>query len=243
MGVIYSIVNKINNATYIGSAIGNGNSRWIRHKKDLKAGVHHSQYLQRAYNKYGKENFKFIILENVEDSNILIKEQEYLDYRKNNYPANLNYNMCWKAGNCSGRQFNAATLEQMSKSHLGKTIPITVREQMSKTWGEKANKTYVLISPENKEVSFTNIRKFCRENELKNGAIGLLLKGKIYYYKGWIKDYSHTYSFINPDGIVYNNIVNLTKFCDEHNLKMKGMSKLYRGYVKSYFGWRKNINN
>lgn len=243
MGVIYSIVNKINDATYIGSAIGSGNSRWVRHKKDLKANNHHSIYLQRAYNKYGIDSFQFIVLEEISDDKLLIKEQEYLDNRKNNYPADLNYNICWTAGNCSGRQFNDATIEQMSNSHLGKTIPLTVREQMSNTWGEKANKTYTLISPENKITDFRNIRKFCRENKLENGAIGLLLKGKIHYYKGWIKDYSHAYSFIDPEGVVYNNIINLTKFCGEHNLKMKGMSKLHCGTVKSYYGWIKNTKN
>jgi hypothetical protein len=242
MGVIYSIVNKINNATYIGSTIGNGYYRWVRHKTDLKANIHHSQYLQRAYNKYGKENFIYTILEHVENDNILIKEQEYLDDRKNNYLANLNYNVCWIAGNCKGHQFTAKSIKKMSESHMGKSVPIITREKISKTWGERANKTYILISPENKIMIFRNIRKFCRENVLDNVAIGLLLKDKIHYYKGWIRDYSHTYSFINPDGIVYNNIVNLTKFCNEHNLKMKGMSKLYCGTVKSYFKWRKNIN-
>ena len=243
MGVIYSIVNKINNATYIGSAVGNGKSRWIRHKTDLKANIHHSSYLQRAYNKYGKNEFEFSILKNVDDDQILIEEQKYLDYRKANYPTNLNYNMCWIAGNCSGRQFTTKTINQMSKSHLGKTVPLTVREQMSKTWGEKANKTYELITPENKHVTFTNIRQFCRENKLDNVSISLLLNNKIYYYKGWVKDYSHSYSFISPDGIIYKNITNLTNFCDEHNLKMKGMSKLHCGGVKSYFKWTKNINN
>ena len=58
-----------------------------------------------------------------------------------------------------------------------------------------------------------------------------------------MKDYSHSYSFISPDGIIYKNITNLTNFCDEHNLKMKGMSKLHCGGVKSYFKWTKNINN
>jgi hypothetical protein len=243
MGIIYSIVNKINNATYIGSTVGNGKSRWIRHKNDLKCNIHHSRFLQRAWNKYGREYFEFNVLTNVENDEILIKEQEYLDDRKNNYPAKLNYNMCWKAGNCSGRQFTAATIIQMSKSHLGKTIPQEVKDKLSKSHGDRANKTYELISPNNKIITFTNIRKFCRENELENGAIGLLLKGEIYYYKGWIKDYSHAYSFVNPEGIIYNNITNLTNFCNEHNLKMKGMSKLHCDNAKSYFGWRKNINN
>lgn len=243
MGVIYSIINKINDATYIGSAIGNGNSRWIRHKNDLKANKHHNIYLQRTYNKCGIDNFQFIILEEVNNEKILVKEQEYLDNRKNNYPANLNYNICWIAGNCCGRQFSVATIKKLSDSHKNKTIPQEVRDKLSKSHGDKANKTYVLISPENKITTFTNIRKFCRESKLDNVSIGLLLKNKIYYHKGWVKDYSHSYSFISPKGVIYNNITNLTNFCNEHNLKMKGMSKLHCNNIKSSLGWRKNIKN
>ncbi len=239
MGVIYSIVNKINDACYIGSTIGNGKSRWIRHKTDLNANKHHSNYLQRAWDKYGSNNFEFKILLSVEDDILLIKEQEYLDDRKNNYPAKLNYNVLWVAGNCTGRKYSESTLNKMSKSHLGKKIPLETREKLSISHANRINKTYRLISPNNEIFEFNNIRKFCRENKLEHNSIGQLLKGKIYYCNGWIKDYSHTYSFISPDGIVYENIVSLTNFCKEHNLKMKGMSKLHRNDAKSYLGWKK----
>jgi len=244
MGVIYSIINKINNACYIGSSKSNGESRWKRHLNDLNKNIHHSQHLQRAYNKYGKENFIFFILEVVENNkNLIRKEQEYLNDRKNNYPYNLNYNVCWIAGNCEGRKFSDATKLKMSIARMGKKPSLESRQKMSKSHSERINKTYTLISPDNKEVTFSNIRKFCRDNNLDNISIGLLIRGKIYYYKGWIKDYNHTYSFIDPDGVTYDHIINLTNFCKEHHLKMKGMSKLHRGYVKSYFGWVNNNKN
>ena len=178
------------------------------------------------------------ILEDI--ANILIREQFYLDNRKNNYPSNLNYNMIWIAGSCLGYKHNEIAKKHMSEGHINKHISSETREKMSKTWGEKANKVYTLISPENKIITFNNIRKFSRENNLTQTSIGLLLRGKIFYCNGWVKDFSNSYSFISPCGIVYNNIINLTGFCNEHNLKMKGMSKLHCERAKSYFGWIKN---
>jgi len=242
MGVIYSITNKINGACYIGSTVTNGSPRWIRHKTDLNANIHHSQYLQRAYNKYGKDNFEYVILETVDEDNLLAKEQEYLDDRKNNYPSDLNYNMCWVAGNCSGRKFSDDTKLKMSKNSKNRIVSKETRDKIGKALSDRANKIYCLISPENEVHNFTNIRKFCRENGLECTSIGLLLQGKIHYNKGWVANFSHTYAFTDPNGVVFENIVSLTKFCEEHKLRMKGMSKLHRGYNKTYYGWTKYGN-
>ena len=58
---IYQIVNKINGKSYIGSSI-NLKYRKYSHFRELKHGIHHSLTLQRAYNKYGKDNFEYKIL-------------------------------------------------------------------------------------------------------------------------------------------------------------------------------------
>jgi len=55
---VYQIINLINNKIYIGSAI-DFESRFKRHKNSLQKGKHHSILLQRAWNKYGGENFEF----------------------------------------------------------------------------------------------------------------------------------------------------------------------------------------
>lgn len=58
---IYCIINKINNKIYVGQA-KDLNKRHKEHRHTLKKGVHRNQHLQKAYNKYGKENFFFKIL-------------------------------------------------------------------------------------------------------------------------------------------------------------------------------------
>lgn len=76
---IYQIKNIINNKIYIGSS-ANIEKRWEAHINLLNRGVHHSIHLQNAWNKYGSENFKFIIVEQViNDELLLIRENYYLE--------------------------------------------------------------------------------------------------------------------------------------------------------------------
>jgi len=61
---IYKIINSLNNKEYIGSAV-DLERRHYYHLLHLRRNKHHSNKLQRAYNKYGKENFKFEVIEEV----------------------------------------------------------------------------------------------------------------------------------------------------------------------------------
>jgi len=42
----------------------------------------------------------------------------------------------------------------------------------------------------------------------------------------------------SPDGIIYTNISNLSKFCEEHGLCRPNFRKLLKGKINSSFGWR-----
>ena len=58
---VYCIRCKVNNKAYIGSST-NIKSRWYEHKSDLRRGKHHNKQLQEDYNKYGADNFLYLIL-------------------------------------------------------------------------------------------------------------------------------------------------------------------------------------
>ncbi len=112
---VYCIKNLINEKSYIGSS-GNILSRWRQHLRALEKGNHHSKILQRAYNKYGLENFEFIILEECEKSkNIIVElEQLYLDSKK------PEYNCSPTAGSTLGYKHPPEFGEAISKRQLGK---------------------------------------------------------------------------------------------------------------------------
>lgn len=84
MGYIYKIVNKSNNKKYYGSA-KNVNKRFNRHKNDLKCGKHVNTHLQRVWDKYGENIFDFIVIEEVTNDKLLIREQHYLDNNHGGY--------------------------------------------------------------------------------------------------------------------------------------------------------------
>jgi group I intron endonuclease len=100
---IYRIVNNINKKYYIGST-NDLNKRMNAHTCELSINKHHSIHLQRSYNKYGKENFIFEILEYVEEmenkielKKILIeKEQYWIDFY-NSSNDKYGYNICKNA--------------------------------------------------------------------------------------------------------------------------------------------------
>ena len=76
---IYSITNKVNNKVYIGSS-KNIFNRKSQHYSELRGNYHVNIFLQRAWNKYGEHNFKFEIVEVVQDIDMLLwVEQKYLD--------------------------------------------------------------------------------------------------------------------------------------------------------------------
>lgn len=123
---IYQIINLKNNNRYIGSS-KNINKRKFRHFLDLKNNMHHSLYLQRAYNKYGKENFKFNILEIINDINILYKrEQYYIDIFK------PEYNICQKTNSLIGIVRSEETKEKLRQINLGKKHSKETRKKMKK---------------------------------------------------------------------------------------------------------------
>lgn len=59
---IYQIVNIISDKRYIGKS-NNIERRFWQHRNELNKGTHGNKYLQRAWNKYGQDNFVFSVLE------------------------------------------------------------------------------------------------------------------------------------------------------------------------------------
>lgn len=87
---IYKITNLINNKCYVGQS-RNIESRIKKHFSDLEKNIHHSQYLQEDFNKYGKENFSIEILETINDLNLLLIVEDF--YIKKFHAYGCGYNM------------------------------------------------------------------------------------------------------------------------------------------------------
>lgn len=113
---IYEIVNTVNGKRYIGSAKNFAN-RWSGHLRRLRRNDHHSAKLQRAWNKYGESQFKFLpILTCAPTKEMLyFYEQQLLDKVK------PEYNIAVSAyAPMAGRTMSEETRKKMSISGKGK---------------------------------------------------------------------------------------------------------------------------
>jgi group I intron endonuclease len=82
---IYQILNLTNNKKYIGSSANYLSRRKATHLYYLRKNCHPNIYLQRAWNKYGEQNFRFEILEKCEPDKCIEREQYYIDTIKPEY--------------------------------------------------------------------------------------------------------------------------------------------------------------
>lgn len=78
---IYCIENIINNKKYIGLS-SDITRRWHEHKSELRRGVHINDCLQKAWNKYGEQSFKFYIIELCMNEDLINKEMFYIEKYK-----------------------------------------------------------------------------------------------------------------------------------------------------------------
>lgn len=112
---VYKITNIIDNKCYIGSSI-NVKGRISQHKNQLKKNKHHSIKLQRAYDKYCIENFKYEIVEECTIENMIIREQYYIDF----YDCCKNgYNIVPNAGHNLGMIHSDETKEILRQKSTG----------------------------------------------------------------------------------------------------------------------------
>lgn len=70
---IYMIKNIVNGKIYIGKSF-DVKKRWSNHKYELNKGVHVNNHLQRAWNKYGEQNFEFSVVEECNKDDLSNKE-------------------------------------------------------------------------------------------------------------------------------------------------------------------------
>lgn len=120
---IYQIRNLVNNKVYIGSSKNLKNRKCHDHLNTLKRNKHQNNHLQNAFNKHGKNNFVFEVIEFCEEKDLKDNEQYWLD-RIKPYNRNIGYNI---ATNTYNHEFSAETKQKMSKNHAdfkGKNNPM-----------------------------------------------------------------------------------------------------------------------
>lgn len=181
---IYGIKNKVNNKIYVGKTMMNFGDRWDCHKSQLRGGYHDNPYLQNSWNKYGEDNFEFIIIHNCKNNEdvdqVNLLEIEYIKHYRD---LGLSYNIHdggdgglllgkhlseetkRKIGeknriNMTGRKASEKTKQKMSESHRKFYDAWTDEDRQE--WGKK-------MSEKNKGYKWNDqSREKMKDN--KNGA-------------------------------------------------------------------------
>lgn len=128
----------------------------------MRKGEHPNVHLQRAWDKHGKSNFKFDILEITENSNYMEKEQWYLDNKVN-----------------FGEDYNIAT--NVFSGMKGRKASVETRRKLSESRKGKKNHNFgkVMSDETKKKISDTKRSQKLKLSEDHKLAISKALKGRI----------------------------------------------------------------
>lgn len=112
---IYKITNLKNNKVYVGQSENLNNREW-NHFYWLDRGEHHNEHLQKSYNKYGKGNFIFEVIEHTGD---LDNRELYWINEYGGVDSKLNYNL----KDPKSKEWSDYVKVKHSKNMLGENNP------------------------------------------------------------------------------------------------------------------------
>jgi len=123
---VYALICKVNNKIYIGSSV-KLSDRLLDYMQPAYLTKQANRPILRAIEKYGILNWTFIILETCHVSNVLAREQYWLDLL---FP---NYNLCRTAGSTLGVSLSEEAKAKLSAYRKGKTHSEETRQLMSES--------------------------------------------------------------------------------------------------------------
>lgn len=127
-GGIYKITCTISGKFYIGSAV-NLYTRHYDHFSTLRRSKHKNIYLQRAYDKYGKDAFTFEVLELVPDRKMLTTREQYWFDELQPF-GDRGYNIAPNAISNLGKKLSPETREKIRQTAIGRTPTPETREKL-----------------------------------------------------------------------------------------------------------------
>lgn len=142
---IYKITNLANNKIYIGST-NNFTIRKQNHLYQLRHNKHNNIYLQRAFNKYKESNFKFELIKNCNENNLLLEEQFLINNFDSTNPLK-GYNICKIAGRTSGVE--CSDIKKVKISNANKKV---YRNGFTETHIINLKKSYKKCPRNNKKI-------------------------------------------------------------------------------------------
>ena len=152
--IIYQIINTITNDVYIGKTTQEFHKRINAHKSTARRNK--GSYIHRTINKYGIENFKFLILED----NILTEKE--LNEKEIFYIHKLQpeYNLTLGGDGVSGFKQSKEHIQKRTAPYKGKPLSEETKRKLSLTMkGRISNRKGVKLSDETRKKMSDSQRK------------------------------------------------------------------------------------
>lgn len=188
---IYKIINKTNGKYYLGSSdnILGVSGRWSEHINRLNNKNHENNYLQRAWNKYGKENFEFQVVKEVPKLDLLITEQKHLNEIKDARRL-LCYNLSFSAsgGGFIGHKHSEEAKKRISEKLKGRPAPTKGMKlpQISGNLNPHADKKSYQFENTITGDTFKGTRSdLCTKFNLERSGINKMISGIYKAINGW----------------------------------------------------------
>ena len=168
---IYKITNLVNNKFYIGSS-KNIKYRWAAHLCQLRKNKHINFYLQSSFNLHKEKNFKFETLEQCLISDLITKEQYWIDTLL------PEYNIRQKCENNTGFKHSITTKNKISKK--SKELWKYNRTKMI----ESIQKPILAYNKQGNYVKeYKSVKEAAKELNVASTNISSVLKGKNIFIK------------------------------------------------------------
>lgn len=165
---VYAIFNVKNNKIYVGSAAdaktkyGGFRQRLKQHVNALIRKDHDNRHLQRSFDKHSLENFKIVLLEYCEPEFCKEREQFYIDTLK------PEYNIWQLVTSALGVKRSEETKLKLSLANKGQDA-----------------KPFKFLDKKGNIIEGTNLREFCKLNNLNQGHMTQVNLGKKRRYKNF----------------------------------------------------------
>ena len=150
---IYKITNLVNKKVYVGQSI-NIIIRWKDHIRTLNNGNSHSVLLQRAWDKYGQENFVFEILELCSEDELDELEIKYISFYDS---INNGYNI--ESGGNRNKHLSDSTKKKLSDAKRGRRHSSETKQKMSESRMGENNNMYGRYHSEETKTKISNSKK------------------------------------------------------------------------------------
>ena len=216
---VYEIRHVGSGRTYIGSSV-EIEVRMNRHRWMLVENRHDNIHLQRAWNKYGESAFRFDIVEECAEKEIIEREQHWINETKSN-----SYNMCLQAMKPPSRKGCKLTEEHKAKiSEAGKG---RIHSEESREKRRNALKGKPFSDQHRANISKGKVGS--KHSDLTRNKMSESRVGKR-------KTPTKIFKFRSPLGVEYE-VLHLMDFALEHGVPLMSVRNTVDGRQKSFYGW------